>query len=73
MGGYTRFDCALGSHSLMRRAFSVALFHAHQRQVMGKALVDQPLMRQLLCQQALQLEGRTALLMRLAHAVAAGG
>lgn len=68
MGGYTRFDCALGSHSLMRRAFSVALFHAHQRQVMGKALVDQPLMRQLLCQQALQLEGQTALLMRLAHA-----
>ncbi len=68
MVGYTRFDCALGSHSLMRRAFSVALFHAHQRQVMGKALVDQPLMRQLLCQQALQLEGQTALLMRLAHA-----
>ena len=68
MGGYTRFDCALGSHSLMRRAFSVTLFHAHQRQVMGKALVDQPLMRQLLCQQALQLEGQTALLMRLAHA-----
>ncbi|AUX94881.1 isovaleryl-CoA dehydrogenase [Mixta gaviniae] len=68
MGGYTRFDCALGSHSLMRRAFSVALYHAHQRLVMGKALVDQPLMRQLLCQQALQLEGQTALLMRLAHA-----
>lgn len=33
MGGYTRFDCALGSHALMRRAFSVALYHAHQRQV----------------------------------------
>ena len=68
MGGYTRFDCALGSHSLMRRAFSVALYHAHQRQVMGKNLVDQPLMRQQLCQQALWLEGQTAALMRLAHA-----
>lgn len=68
MGGYTRFDCALGSHSLMRRAFSVALYHAHQRQVMGKTLVEQPLMRQLLCQQALQLEGQTALLMRIAQA-----
>jgi putative acyl-CoA dehydrogenase len=68
MGGYTRFDCALGSHSLMRRAFSVSLYHAHQRQVMGKTLVDQPLMRQLLCQQALRLEGQTALLLRLAHA-----
>ncbi|UMX63865.1 hypothetical protein MJ588_03030 [Klebsiella pneumoniae] len=26
MGGLTRFDCALGSHGLMRRACSVALF-----------------------------------------------
>lgn len=68
MGGMTRFDCALGSHGQMRRAFSVALYHAHQRQVMGKNLVDQPLMRQVLAAQALQLEGQTALLMRLARA-----
>lgn len=68
MGGYTRFDCALGSHGQMRRALSVALYHAHQRQVMGKNLVDQPLMRQVLSAQALQLEGQTALLMRLARA-----
>jgi len=68
MGGMTRFDCALGSHGQMRRAFSVALYHAHQRQVMGKNLVDQPLMRQVLATQALQLEGQTALLMRLARA-----
>lgn len=68
MGGMTRFDCALGSHGQMRRAFSIALYHAHQRQVMGKNLVDQPLMRQVLAAQALQLEGQTALLMRLARA-----
>ena len=68
MGGYTRFDCALGSHGQMRRAFSVALYHAHQRQVQGKTLVDQPLMRQVLASQALVLEGQTALLMRLARA-----
>lgn len=68
MGGMTRFDCALGSHGQMRRAFSVALYHAHQRQVMGKNLLDQPLMRQVLATQALQLEGQTALLMRLARA-----
>lgn len=36
MGGLTRFDCALGSHALMRRAFSVALYHALQRQAFGK-------------------------------------
>ncbi|WP_057616087.1 isovaleryl-CoA dehydrogenase [Yersinia frederiksenii] len=69
MGGYTRFDCALGSHGLMRRAFSVALYHAWQRQAFGKALVDQPLMRQVLSRMALRLEGHTALLMRLASAM----
>ncbi|MBS0057613.1 isovaleryl-CoA dehydrogenase [Yersinia sp. Marseille-Q3913] len=68
MGGYTRFDCALGSHGLMRRAFSVALYHAWQRQAFGKALVEQPLMRQVLSRMALRLEGHTALLMRLARA-----
>lgn len=67
MGSFTRVDCALGSHGQMRRALSVALFHAHQRQVMGKNLVDQPLMRQVLGRQALQLEAQTALLMQLAH------
>jgi putative acyl-CoA dehydrogenase len=35
MGGMTRFDCALGSHGMMRRAFSVAIYHAHQRQVLA--------------------------------------
>ena len=33
MGGMTRFDCALGSHAMMRRAFSLAIYHAHQRHV----------------------------------------
>jgi len=68
MGGLTRFDCALGSHGLMRRAFSVALYHAHQRQTFGKNLIDQPLMRDVLSRMALQLEGQTALLFRLARA-----
>lgn len=68
MGGMTRFDCALGSHSMMRRAFSVAIYHAHQRQVFGKSLIDQPMMRQVLSRMALQLEGQTALLFRLARA-----
>lgn len=69
MGGLTRFDCALGSHGLMRRALSVALYHAHQRQVFGKTLINQPLMRQVLSRMALQLEGQTAFLFRLAHAL----
>ncbi len=68
MGGLTRFDCALGSHGLMRRALSVALYHAWQRQAFGKTLVEQPLMRQVLSRMALQLEGQTAALFRLARA-----
>lgn len=68
MGGLTRFDCALGSHSMMRRALSVALYHAFQRQAFGKNLVDLPLMRQVLGRMALQLEGQTAFLFRLAGA-----
>ncbi|WP_318373294.1 isovaleryl-CoA dehydrogenase [Enterobacter sp.] len=69
MGGLTRVDCALGSHGLMRRAFSVALYHAHQRQAFGKNLVDQPLMRDVLSRMALQLEGQTAFLLQLAGAL----
>ncbi|SQA97761.1 Putative acyl-CoA dehydrogenase AidB [Cedecea neteri] len=68
MGGFTRFDCALGSHGLMRRALSVALCHALQRQAFGKTLIEQPMMRQLLGKMALQLEGQTAFLFRLARA-----
>ncbi|ECA1328070.1 isovaleryl-CoA dehydrogenase [Salmonella enterica subsp. enterica serovar Leatherhead] len=68
MGGMTRLDCALGSHGLMRRAFSVAIYHAHQRQAFGKLLIKQPLMRQTLSRMALCLEGQTALLFRLARA-----
>jgi len=68
MGGLTRVDCALGSHGLMRRAFSVALYHTHQRQAFGKNLVDQPLMREVLSRMALQLEGQAAFLFQLAGA-----
>jgi len=68
MGGHTRFDCALGSHAMMRRALSIALYHTFQRQVFGKPLVEQPMMRQALSRMALRLEGQTALLFRLARA-----
>ncbi|QNK32158.1 isovaleryl-CoA dehydrogenase [Serratia sp. JUb9] len=68
MGALTRFDCALGSHGLMRRALSVALYHAHQRQAFGKTLIQLPLMRQQLARMALRLEAQVAALMRLARA-----
>lgn len=68
MGGQTRFDCALGSHGMMRRALSVSLYHLFQRQAFGKSLVDQPIMRQVVSRMALRLEGQTQILLRLAAA-----
>lgn len=73
MGALTRFDCALGSHGLMRRALSVALYHAHQRQAFGKTLIQLPLMRQQLARMALRLEAQVAALMRLARAYGDAG
>ncbi|ANS40850.1 isovaleryl-CoA dehydrogenase [Serratia inhibens] len=73
MGSLTRFDCALGSHGLMRRALSVALYHTLQRQAFGKTLIEQPMMRQVLGRMALRLEGQTAALMRLARAYDGAG
>ncbi|MBS0974473.1 isovaleryl-CoA dehydrogenase, partial [Serratia rubidaea] len=73
MGALTRFDCALGSHGLMRRALSVALYHAHQRQAFGKTLIQLPLMRQQLPRMALRLESQVAALMRLARAYGDAG
>ncbi|MGU0015461.1 acyl-CoA dehydrogenase family protein [Escherichia coli] len=64
----TRFDCAWVAMPVMRRAFSLAIYHAHQRHVFGNPLIQQPLMRHVLSRMALQLEGQTALLFRLARA-----
>jgi len=69
MGTLTRLDCALGTAGLMRGAVSLALHHASQRQAFGKLLVDQPLMKNVLADLALESEAATALAMRLARAV----
>ncbi|MDR3426383.1 isovaleryl-CoA dehydrogenase [Silvimonas sp.] len=67
MGGHTRFDCALGSAGLMRRALSIAIYHARRRYAFGKPLVAHPIMTNVLADMALELEGITALLLRLAR------
>jgi putative acyl-CoA dehydrogenase len=69
MGALTRLDCALGTAGLMRQALSLALHHTSQRQAFGKALIDQPLMKNVLADLALESEAATALAMRLAAAV----
>jgi putative acyl-CoA dehydrogenase len=68
MGTYTRLDCLVGSSGMMRQAVVQALHHAHHRKVFGASLIDQPLMRNVLADLALESEAATALSMRLARA-----
>ena len=68
MGTLTRLDCALGVSGLMRQALSIALNHTTQRKAFGKYLIDQPLMKNVLADLALESEAATALSMRLARA-----
>ena len=68
MGTLTRLDCALGTSGLMRQALSLALNHTAQRQAFGKPLMDQPLMRNVLADLAIESEAACALSMRLARA-----
>jgi putative acyl-CoA dehydrogenase len=65
----TRLDCVIGSASGMRAAVVQALHHAEHRRAFGAALVDQPLMRNVLADLALESEAATALMTRLAGAV----
>jgi putative acyl-CoA dehydrogenase len=69
MGTLTRLDCALGTAGLMRGAVALALHHGAQRQAFGKRLADQPLMRNVLADLAIESEAATALAMRLARAI----
>ncbi|MDE2564309.1 MAG: acyl-CoA dehydrogenase family protein, partial [Burkholderiales bacterium] len=69
MGALTRLDCALGTAGLMRQALSLALHHTAQRRAFGKPLIEQPLMKSVLADLALESEAATALALRLAVAV----
>jgi putative acyl-CoA dehydrogenase len=68
MGSMTRLDCALGTSGLMRQALSIALHHTAQREAFGKRLVEQPLMRNVLADLAIESEAACALSIRLARA-----
>ncbi|QFQ30293.2 DNA alkylation response protein [Janibacter melonis] len=68
----TRLDCVLGSAATTRAALARAVHHARHRRAFGALLVDQPLMRSVLTDLALESEAATLLGMRLAHAVDTG-
>ena len=64
----TRLDCAIASAGLMRAALVQALHNARHRRVFGKLLAEQPMMRSVLADLALEVEGALALVMRLCRA-----
>jgi putative acyl-CoA dehydrogenase len=67
MVSVTRLDCAIASAGLMRRATAEAIHHTRYRSVFQKHLIDQPLMRQVVADMALDVEAATALVFRLAR------
>ncbi|KAB2349745.1 acyl-CoA dehydrogenase family protein [Actinomadura rudentiformis] len=68
MVNMTRLDCVIGAASGMRHGLVTATHHAVHRQAFGKYLVDQPLMRNVLADLAVESEAATTVMMRLAGA-----
>ena len=64
----TRLDCVTGSLGIMRGALLQAIHHTRHRIAFQRKLVDQPLMRAVLSDLALEREGALALGLRLASA-----
>ena len=69
MVNLTRLDCAVASAGQMRFGLSQALNHVRNRSVFQRRLADQPAMRAVVADLALELEAQVALVFRLAHAV----
>ena len=69
MVGLTRLDCTIGSAALMRHALSQAIHHSQGRKAFGAHLADQPLMRNVLADLALDAEAATLLTFRSARGI----
>ncbi|WP_406079477.1 isovaleryl-CoA dehydrogenase [Micromonospora sp. NBC_00858] len=68
MVNLTRLDCVIGAAAGMRQGLITAAHHATHRQTFGRYLIDQPLMRNVLADLAVESEAATILMMRLAGA-----
>jgi putative acyl-CoA dehydrogenase len=68
MVNLTRLDCTLGSATSMRQGLTRAIHHAQHRKVFGAYLIDQPLMRNVLADLAVEAEAATMVAMRMAGA-----
>jgi putative acyl-CoA dehydrogenase len=65
---HTRLDTMAGSLGIMRRALSEATHHVSHRRAFQKILIDQPLMRTVIADLALDYEAAAMLTMRVARA-----
>ncbi|MGH3524118.1 MAG: acyl-CoA dehydrogenase family protein, partial [Mycobacterium sp.] len=68
MVNLTRLDCALGSATSMRNGLTRAVHYAQHRKAFGAYLIDQPLMRNVLADLAVEAEAATMVAMRMAGA-----
>ncbi len=68
MVNLTRLDCTLGSATSMRTGVTRAVHHAQHRKAFGEYLIDQPLMRNVLADLAVEAEAATMVAMRMAGA-----
>jgi putative acyl-CoA dehydrogenase len=67
MVNHTRLDCLLGASTGIRRGTLEAIHHARHRAAFGATLIDQPAMRNVLADLAIESEAATASAMRVAR------
>ena len=68
MVNMTRLDCVIGSSMGLRTALVTATHHARHRSAFGKPLIEQPAMRNVLADLAVESEAATTAMFRLAGA-----
>ena len=67
MVNHTRLDCVTGGATGMRWGTAMAIHHATHRSAFGRTLVEQPLMRNVLADLAIESEAATIAALRLAR------
>jgi len=72
MATTTRLNCVIGSAAIQRQALVQALHYTRRRRAFGRPLAEQPLMRSVLADLALESEASAHLMLRLARAFEEG-
>ncbi|MFD1437177.1 DNA alkylation response protein [Acinetobacter sp. ANC 4282] len=67
MANYTRLTCSVGSTAMLRQALVQCIAYTRQRKAFGKRLAEQPLMRAVLADLALETEAAMHLSFHLAN------